>query len=94
MSEGEARDTSTAPGLSHVSLGSVEVDLCEACQWAIEGMDVGVLDPAPTAEPLARLTDYELAAVLDSEAGAHFSWQDCDGCGGLPGTRMTYRVVQ
>ena len=92
MSEGEDRATANGPVLSHVSVGSVDISLCEACQWTAEGMGSHNLDPAPDCEPLALLEDMEVITGLDVEAGAYFSWQDCDGCGGLPGMRVAYRA--
>ena len=92
MSEGEDRATGNGPVLSHVSVGTVDVSLCESCQWAAEGMDWHALDPAPDCEPLALLAESEVITGLDPEAGAYFSWQDCDGCGALPGMRLAYRA--
>ena len=92
MSEGEDRATANGPVLSHVSVGMVDVSLCEACQWTAEGMGSHNLDPGPDCEPLALLEDMEVITGLDVEAGAYFSWQDCDGCGGLPGMRVAYRA--
>jgi len=92
MSEGEDRATANGPVLSHVSVGTVDVALCESCQWVAEGMDVGALDPAPDCEPLALLAESEVITGLDPEAGAYFSWATCDGCGALPGMRLAYRA--
>ena len=90
MSEGE--DRANGPVLSHVSVGSVDISLCEACQWAIEGMDWHALDPAPVCEPLALLAESEVIAGVDPEAGGYFSWQACDGCGAGAGLRVAYRA--
>ena len=92
MSEGEDRATANGPVLSHVSVGTVAVSPCEACEWVAEGMDWHALDPAPTCEPLALLAESDVITGVDPEAGSYFSWQACDGCGGLPGMRVAYRA--
>ena len=92
MSKGEDRATANGPVLSHMSVGMVDVSLCEACEWVAEGMGSHNLDPAPVCEPLALLAESEVITGLDPEAGPYFSWQACDGCGGLPGMRVAYRA--
>ena len=78
--------------LSHVSVGTVDVSLCEACEWVAEGMGSRNLDPAPVCEPLALLAESEVIAGPDPEAGGYFSSQACDGCGAGAGLRRTYRA--
>ena len=90
MSEGE--DRAKGPVLSHVSVGSVDISLCEACQWVSEGMDWHALDHAPVCEPLALLAESEVIAGVDPEAGGYFSWQACDGCGAGAGLRVAFRA--
>jgi len=92
MSEGEDRATANGPVLSHVSVGTVDVALCESCQWVAEGMDVGALDPAPDCEPLALLADCEVITGLDPDADPYYSWWACDGCGTGAGPRLAYRA--
>lgn len=74
-------------------MSEITVNICIDCLlWAVNRDDSGASDEWSRDAYARGMTGLAYIATPD-EPESHFSWQDCDICGAIPGDRIECLAV-